>query len=203
MNWFRACASVPPNSEKCLVSLRGIYHLAYYDASAGVFRLENDNAPLQVQPSDPELYWAPIVSGNTGLSLLVVDDDPDDVKDLVTTVRHIDPGITISVAHNGSEAIRYLSPTEPAGKLPGIILLDLFMPETDGFHVLESVRSRPDLDGTEVYVLSSSYSVHDWKRAKELGATAVVHKNHAKVELARILTYREPPERLERKRNFI
>jgi len=65
--------------------------------------------------------------------VLVVDDDPDIRNLLVTILRR--KSLVIDVATNGDEAIDLLRQHSY-----GVVLLDLFMPVTDGFAVLEAIR---------------------------------------------------------------
>ena len=59
---------------------------------------------------------------------------------------------------------------------PGVILLDLMLPELDGLSVLKKIRSHPDIQGTPTIVISSSNRL-DWKfQANRLGASATLSK---------------------------
>jgi two-component system OmpR family response regulator len=66
--------------------------------------------------------------------LLVVDDEPH-IADLVATVAKYE-GWQARVANNGSEAL-----TEAAAFNPDIVVLDLMLPDLDGFTVLDRLRS--------------------------------------------------------------
>lgn len=69
-----------------------------------------------------------------GATVLVVDDDPD----IRETLRDLleDEGYRPEVARNGREALDRIT----AGPLPDAMLLDLAMPEIDGYGVLDSLR---------------------------------------------------------------
>ena len=68
---------------------------------------------------------------------LVVDDAPDIrlLADLVLTMA----GFTVRAASSGSEALRILA----KGDLPDIVLLDVQMPEVDGWETLDRLRKDP------------------------------------------------------------
>jgi len=68
---------------------------------------------------------------------LVVDDAPDIrlLADLVLSMA----GFTVSAASSGSEALRLLA----EGDLPDIVLLDVQMPEVDGWETLSRLRRNP------------------------------------------------------------
>src|SRR4249919_3518346 len=106
--WFRACVTMPTKSEKYLVSLKGVYYLAHFDTTGGIFHVETDEGAVQIHSTDYDLYWATLLA-NASLSILVVDDDPDDMHEIVSAVRHINPSITVDTAHSGTQAINYLS----------------------------------------------------------------------------------------------
>ncbi|HET6521869.1 MAG TPA: response regulator, partial [Geminicoccaceae bacterium] len=65
--------------------------------------------------------------------VLVVDDDPDAREVLRRTLRKA--GWQVGEAANGREALAYL-----ARSRPGLVLLDLMMPEMDGFETLDTMR---------------------------------------------------------------
>ena len=71
------------------------------------------------------------------MKALVVDDAPDIrlLADLVLTMA----GFTVTAASSGSEALRKLA----AGDLPDIVLLDVQMPDVDGWETLTRVRADP------------------------------------------------------------
>lgn len=74
--------------------------------------------------------------------ILVVDDDPDIRAMLVTALRM--RSLAVDTATNGQEAIDLLRQ-----HTYGVVLLDLFMPERDGFAVLDAI----DEDGFKPVVL--------------------------------------------------
>lgn len=51
-----------------------------------------------------------------------------------------------------------------------LVLLDLILPETGGFEILERIKASPELNAIPVAVLSNLSSESDKKKAHELGA---------------------------------
>jgi CheY-like chemotaxis protein len=104
--------------------------------------------------------------------ILIVDDDPD----AVTLTKHAlaKAGIKtqIDVTENGTHAIAYLKERMDQGDhaLPLLLFLDLKMPGTDGFQVLDWIRNQPRLRRLLTVVLSSSTNTRDVDKAYELGA---------------------------------
>jgi len=76
----------------------------------------------------------------------------------------------------GTQAVLYLDRRDPytdRNQFPDadIILLDVKMPDEDGFAVLQHLRSDPARAASRVGLLSSSDSPGDIERARQLGAT--------------------------------
>jgi CheY-like chemotaxis protein len=95
--------------------------------------------------------------------ILVVDDDPD-VREVLQQFLTLE-GYEVSTATNGREALERLH----TGQLPGLILLDLMMPEMDGFAFRAKQRSDPTLAPIPVVIITA---VHDAKRsAAKLGVS--------------------------------
>lgn len=61
-------------------------------------------------------------------------------------------GYSIMVAHNGSEALEQI-----ASKIPDAMILDLMMPDVDGFDVLRHIRSEEKTDHLPVIILTAKY----------------------------------------------
>ncbi len=86
-------------------------------------------------------------SGGSG-SVLVVEDDPS-ASDLLRRTLEGE-GWTVKVARNGREALAQMDVEDPA-----IILLDLMMPEMDGFEFLSEIRSLPRASTVPVIVVTA------------------------------------------------
>ncbi len=87
----------------------------------------------------------------------------------------------ILVVPDGGEAIAYLNNDGPFRDrqkfpLPGVLLLDLKLPNKTGFEVLEWCRVQPHLKDLFIVVLSGHYDVRDVKEAYHLGAHTFLAK---------------------------
>jgi len=80
--------------------------------------------------------------------VLVVEDDPDTSQTLKTTLEK--DGWKVELAGNGKAALEAI-----AGGLPGLVLLDLLMPEMDGFVFLEEFRRVEGAGDIPVMVLTA------------------------------------------------
>ena len=88
-------------------------------------------------------------SRNADAVVLVVDDDPEIRNVVSATLRNA--GLKTAEAVNGQAACDWLSRNPP----PDLILLDLMMPEMDGFQFLERMREHPDWLKIPVVVLTA------------------------------------------------
>src|SRR2546421_2405515 len=112
--------------------------------------------------------------------ILLAEDDPNDVILIQRAFQKA--GLrNLKIVRDGEQAIEYLSgrgdfANRERSPLPFMLLLDLKMPGTDGFEVLQWVRSEPDLRRLLVVVLTSSNLQADVDRAYELGANSYLVK---------------------------
>ena len=101
-------------------------------------------------------------------SILVVDDDPD-VREALTEILG-DEGYRVTGVRNGREALEYLrNQTRPS-----LILLDMMMPEMDGWRFRLELKKVPGLASIPVVILSAHGSVRD--AALALGAADYLRK---------------------------
>ena len=103
------------------------------------------------------------------LHILLVEDNPADV--LLTRMAIEESGLAqqLMTIADGESALAYLRVTD---RLPDLILLDLNLPELDGFAMLEDLRKLPHCANVPVAVLSASRSQQDRHHALDLGARA-------------------------------
>ncbi len=82
--------------------------------------------------------------------ILVVDDDPNILAMHTRMVQAQSSDYVVLQAHNGREALRILRQEQP-----DLVLLDLMMPELDGFGVLEAMRDDPATQRIPVVILTA------------------------------------------------
>jgi two-component system, response regulator len=114
-------------------------------------------------------------------SILLVEDNPDDVELTLLAFEEGDIRNQIVVARDGEEAVDYIFGTgQYAGRdtdvLPAVILLDLKLPKINGLDVLKRVRSEPRTSCLPIVVLTSSKEDEDIIKSYSLGANAYVRK---------------------------
>lgn len=115
--------------------------------------------------------------------ILVVDDDVS----IQTGLKKVfeSHGYEVSIANNGFEAGVLIEMKRPA-----LIVLDLVMPELDGFYVCEFIKKHDHLQDTKIIVLSGYPSQENIEKAKKSGADAFISKpaeNRVIIEEARRL----------------
>lgn len=113
--------------------------------------------------------------------ILLVEDDPNDVLLIQRAFQKAGLRDLLKVVRDGEQAIEYLSgqgncANRERHPLPYLLLLDLKMPGTDGFEVLQWVRAQPEFKRLLVVVLTSSNLQADVDRAYELGANSYLVK---------------------------
>ena len=104
------------------------------------------------------------------MKALVVDDAPDIrlLADLVLSMA----GFSVSAASSGSEALRKLA----GGDLPDIILLDVQMPDVDGWETLTRVRSDPRTADLPVVLCTVKGLPEDTLKGWSLGCDGYLSK---------------------------
>ena len=118
-----------------------------------------------------------------GNRILVVDDAPANIQVLSATLRT--KGYQISVATNGKQALDVL-----ARVCPDLILLDVMMPEMDGFETCRRIKASEQWRQIPVIFLTARTEVADIVQGFELGAVDYVAKPfNAHELLARVNTH--------------
>jgi len=86
-------------------------------------------------------------------------------------------GFNVVLADNGQQGLQRTAEIHP-----GVILLDLMMPNMDGFEVLTRLRADPDLSDIPAFVLSNRPSSNDVQHALALGARQFFPKGLSALE---------------------
>jgi signal transduction histidine kinase/CheY-like chemotaxis protein len=85
------------------------------------------------------------------VSVLVVDDDPGFVR-LMTRILHDMKAVrVVRSAYDGLHALRLAQEERP-----DLVLLDLLMPEMDGFQILKVLRAAPKQNGTHIIAVTAT-----------------------------------------------
>jgi DNA-binding response OmpR family regulator len=101
--------------------------------------------------------------------VLVVDDEPNILMSLEFLMKRA--GFEVDVARDGRQALAALE-----GTPPDLVLLDVMMPEFDGYEVCARVRERPEWSGTKIVMLTARGRDAERERGMKAGADAYVTK---------------------------
>lgn len=117
----------------------------------------------------------------TPKTILLVEDNPDDVELTLRAFERSNIQNEVVVARDGVEALDWLFGTgSHAGRdvnaLPEVVLLDLKLPRIDGLEVLQRIRADERTNLLPVVVLTSSAEERDLVASYRLGANSYVRK---------------------------
>ena len=102
-------------------------------------------------------------------NILIVDDTPDNLRLLSKTL--IQEGYKVRCAVNGSMALLTIK-----AKLPDLILLDINMPDMDGFQICKILKESASTKDIPIIFVSAIDEIFDKVRAFELGAVDYISK---------------------------
>ena len=101
--------------------------------------------------------------------ILIVDDEPNIVLSLEYLMRS--KGLDVRIGRNGKEALEQLEQERF-----DLILLDITMPEVDGYEICKIIKSHPVWKDTHVVFLSAKSKQSDIEKGMSLGASDYVVK---------------------------
>lgn len=112
------------------------------------------------------------------INLLLVEDNPADVRLTEEALKEGQVPVSLSVASDGVEAVDFLYRRGKYSKAPrpDLILLDLNMPRKSGREVLSEIKSDPDLKRIPVLVMTTSTAEQDIAKAYNLNANCYIAK---------------------------
>ena len=113
-------------------------------------------------------------------TILCIEDDADH-RMMVHTIL-LAQGFTVALARNGDEGVALAKAIKP-----DLILLDLYMPKTDGFSVMKALKEDPVTHGIPIIVISAWLSGDHRQRALEAGAIDIVPKPYDPEALAALI----------------
>ncbi len=116
--------------------------------------------------------YGPPVGSRT---VLVIEDDTD-MREVLRRTLSADTW-QVTVARNGKEGLAKLS-----GSTPALILLDLMMPEMDGFEFLEALRLRPGCEEVPVIVVTAKDLTEEDRLRLNGGVARIVEKGRMSME---------------------
>jgi chemotaxis family two-component system response regulator Rcp1 len=112
------------------------------------------------------------------MQVLLIEDNPGDVRLLEEAFRELNTDIHMKVARDGAEGLDMVlqTPQRKPSWYPDLILLDLNLPKVSGHDVLARIKNNPQTCRIPVIVLTSSRAESDVRRAYESHANAYLKK---------------------------
>src|ERR1700733_11475967 len=112
------------------------------------------------------------------LNVLLVEDNPGDVRLTLETFRDANKSVRLHLAANGVEAMAFLRREGPHAMAPRpvLILLDLNLPKMDGREGLVEVKGDIDLKTIPIVILTTSDTESDITRSYQLQANCYLTK---------------------------
>jgi CheY-like chemotaxis protein len=105
-----------------------------------------------------------------GKSVLVVDDDIRNIFALSSVLER--RGMKVFTANTGNEAIQLLESTPELS----IVLMDIMMPEMDGYQTMQKIRENPDFRRLPIVALTAKAMKGDREKCFEAGASDYLAK---------------------------
>ena len=123
-----------------------------------------DSGPVALNPSPAEQPRAAAHGNRSPVTILMVDDQPAKLLSYEAILREL--GENLVQAHSGREALDHLLKGDIA-----IVLMDVSMPEIDGFELADMMRQHPRFQKTPIIFISAIHmSEMDRMRGYQIGA---------------------------------
>jgi CheY-like chemotaxis protein len=116
----------------------------------------------------------PIAKVPGEISILIVEDDPDQAA--LANLRVSTAGYSVRIARSCRELVDALR----SGTLPDLVLLDVMLPDGNGFDVLTNIRRHPKLALLPVVMLTVLAKPEEVQRGLNLGADGYITKPYSK-----------------------
>lgn len=119
-------------------------------------------------------------------TLLIVDDEPSNIKLLINALGN--QNYHIRVATNGMKALEIIF----GSQTPDLVLLDIVMPEVDGYHVCQEIKQHTKYQNIPIIFLTDKDESVDEEKGLLLGAVDYISKPfHIPILKARVKTHIE------------
>jgi CheY-like chemotaxis protein len=114
----------------------------------------------------------------TSLDVLLVEDNPGDVRLTQEAFRDANVSVLLHVVSDGIEALAFLRREPPYSEAPrpDLILLDLNLPKMDGREVLALVKADQEFNTIPIVILTTSDAEADILRSYQLQANVYLSK---------------------------
>jgi DNA-binding response OmpR family regulator len=104
------------------------------------------------------------------MARILIAEDNAEIRTLVSSIL-VEEGHKVGVANNGQQALDMV-----LADGPDVLVLDIMMPQMDGYGVLKEIKSAGTREKMKILVLTAKTSETDWVRGYKLGADAYLTK---------------------------
>ncbi len=156
-------------SAKTLINWIEAGHIKAYKTVGGHRRIKKNDLDQFLKAKGMPLPEEP--KGEEKRKILVVDDDKIIVETIVQALEEDEYGYELISASDGFEAGLQVSHFKP-----DLVILDIMMPDINGYEVCQKIKCNPLTKDTKIIVLSAYLSDEAFKQMKEFGADACFSK---------------------------
>jgi DNA-binding response OmpR family regulator len=108
---------------------------------------------------------------------ILIADDNENIREALSYLLE-DEGYKLWLAKDGADALKQVREVRP-----DVLLLDIMMPEINGYDVCRTIKNDPDLKKTYIIMLTAKGQVAEQERGKEVGADEYVVKPFSPMEI--------------------
>ena len=171
-------------SSKTIINWIEAGHIKAYKTVGGPRRIKKEDLDEFLKKNEMPL---PVEQkGEERKKILVVDDDKIIVETIVQALEEDEYGYELISASDGFEAGIQISHFKP-----DLVILDIMMPDINGYDVCQKIKCSPLTQNTKVVVLSAYLNDEAFRQMKEYGADACFSKplplEQLKFEVANLL----------------
>lgn len=124
------------------------------------------------------MVWVNPEGTGQALEIVLIEDSLVDARLTIEALRRCGIHHRLSLFRDGREAMEFLHQRGVFSRAPrpDVVLLDLFLPDTDGVAVLRQLRAERPLMNIPVVVLTSSDDGTDQRECEQLGVSSYIRK---------------------------
>ena len=171
-------------SSKTIINWIDAGHIKAYKTVGGHRRIKKEDLDRFLKEKGMPLPGEAKVEERK--KILVVDDDKIIVETIVQALEEDEYGYEMISASDGFEAGLQVNHFKP-----DLLILDIMMPDINGYEVCQRVKTNPDSKNIKIIVLSAYLDEDAFKQMKEFGADACFSKplplEQLKFEVAKLL----------------
>jgi DNA-binding response OmpR family regulator len=104
-------------------------------------------------------------------NILLVEDDPFLIDIYTTKLK--ESGFSVEVANDGDAALKKARENKP-----DLVILDIVLPQIDGWEILRKIKSEPEFKNLKVIILSNLGQKEEVEKGIKLGAVKYLIKAH-------------------------